>query len=252
MMLPSGTFDYVGVVPDDWRRPSAPWRLRDTSAANPHSGNPHSSDDRLTGLSPFLEIEDAGVTPGAVVSPYTATVRPFVTLSRLTLRADGRERAAVAAFSFCVDQSLLQAMRPGDHLYLTRTLCAGLGLSIVRDERLVAAAGALTHVPLGSPVRVQHPAEALQRAEAELKTLDPTFEFHETPIEVVADVRRVLYRGHHRVGKYALFVEHGFLPGLPGKDECGALADVERCPLVGATCSAQLMEYRDLAAMVRW
>ena len=68
-------------------------------------------------------------------------------LSRLTLRANGKDRATVATFSFCIDRSLLNAFCPGDTLHLVRTGCGGLGLSLIREGRLIVAIGAVNAVP---------------------------------------------------------------------------------------------------------
>jgi hypothetical protein len=67
----------------------------------------------------------------------------------LVLTAPGRDRATVRAASFAVPTELVQRWRPADVLYLSRTPAAGLGLALHRAGALVAAAGAITSVPLG-------------------------------------------------------------------------------------------------------
>jgi hypothetical protein len=204
-------------------------------------------------LQPSFEIVDAGVTPDVRVSPHTGTVRPRVLLSRLILRAGQREGATVAAFSFCVDQALTRSWRPGDMLHVARTGCGGLGLSVVRRGRLVAAIGAVTAVPHGGSVSVRIPWEVIRDAEQVFSRLDPSFEFPEVPIEVhVGSERRVLYRGRPRLASYEVFVEHGFYPGTPGTSECAAISLIGSCPDTAAICSAQLLEYADLSDIVRW
>jgi hypothetical protein len=158
----------------------------------------------------------------------------------------------VAAFSFCVDRALTRSWRGGDVLHVARTACGGLGLSVVRGNRLIAAVGAVTSLPYdGLTIRI--PWDAIREAEGAFSRLDPGFEFPELPIEVqIESERRVLYRGRPRIGGYQVFVEHGFYPGTPGVSECAAIALVGSCPDTAAVCSAQLMEHAELSELVRW
>src|SRR6185295_16780009 len=221
---PSATCRYCAVVLDDARHFSDEWRLSDESGVGPVTGD-SLLDHRLVGLHPTLEISDAGLTPDTRVSPHTGTVRPKVMLSRLTLRADGKNRATVATFSFCVDQALTSCLRTGDVVHIAVTSCGGLGLSIVRAGRLLAAVGAVTAVPHGELVEVRIPLEVIRDAERVFQALDPEFEFTELPIEVhVHSERRILWAGRPRIGDYEVFVEHGFYRGLPGTDECVAVS----------------------------
>jgi hypothetical protein len=254
MSIPrSGTFNYAGIVPDGHVQSSGRWQMRDASGAESSSRVDSLVRDRLVGLQPSLEIADAGVIPDVRVSPYTGNVRPKVLLSRLTLRAGSRDRATVTAFSFCVDQAFTRSWRGGDVLHVARTGCGGIGVSVVRGDRLIAAIGAVTAVPHGGLVSVRIPTEVIREAESVFSRMDPRFEFPELPIEVqVESERRVLYRGRPRIGSYEVFVEHGFYPGTPGTSECVALSLVGSCPETAAVCSAQLLEYSDLFELVRW
>src|SRR5262245_23578227 len=239
---PSGTFNYTGVVPDD-PHSSRSWRLRDESGAASSARGGSLSDNRLVGLSPSLEIVAAGLTPDVRVSPYTGNVRPKVMLSRLILRAESKDRATVAAFAFCVDEALPKSFCCGDVLHLARTSSGGLGLSLIRGGRLIAAVGAVTEVPHGESVKVRFPGEVIRDAQRVFTAVDPQFEFRELPIELCVDSeRRILYRGRPRIGDYEVFVEHGFYRGLPGTDECVALSRVSDFPSTPAICSAQLLE----------
>jgi hypothetical protein len=169
------------------------------------------------------------------------------------LRAEGNAHACIASFSFCVDQELTNILRPGDALFMSRTGCGGIGLSIVRSGTLVAAVGALSAVPHGQHVTVRIPYDLVRKAEETFTTLDPFFEFPELPLDVQAgEHRRLIYRGRRRVGDYAVFVEHGSFRGEPGTDECASISLIGSCPDVAAIASAQLLEYPDLSEMVRW
>jgi len=140
------------------------------------------------------------MTPDLRVSPYTGYSRPKVLLSRLTLRASSGDRANVAGFSFCVDQAFTRSWRAGDVLHVARTGCAGLGVSVLRGSRLIAAIGAVTAVPHGALVNVRFPRDAIREAEGVFRGLDAGFRFAELPIEVqIESERRVLYRGRPRI-----------------------------------------------------
>jgi hypothetical protein len=246
-----GRFEYVGVVPGP--ETTGPWQLHDLSTA-PSSPLPGPvSDVRLVGLHPVLEMADAGVTPGVARSPLTGTVRPKVLLSRWTLRADRKDSAGVAAFSFCIDSMLLHAFRPGDTLHLARTGRGGLGMSLIRDGRLVFAIGAVDAVPHGNTVSIGHPDEAINEALDVFRRIDPEFTFRESPLELrIGSARRILYRGRPRIGDYNVFIEHGTHWGMPGADPCAAIALTPGCPEVGAIASALLLEYSELSTMERW
>jgi hypothetical protein len=249
----AGTFDYTGVIPGDGQPSAGRWPLRDRSDESPSAGRDPLTQDRLVGLRPSLEIVDAGVTPEVRVSPYTGIVRPKVSLSRLILRADDTIRATVAGFSFCVDRALTRSWRAGDVLHVSRTSCGGLGLSVVRGDRLLVAIGAVTSVPQGGLVDIRTPWDVVREAEAVFRRLDPRFVFHELPLAVrVGSETCVMYRGRPRMSGYEEFIEHGFYTGTPGTSECAALALIGGCPDTAAISSAQLLEYPDLSDLLRW
>ena len=250
-IAPCGTFSYVGIVPGP--ETPGPWPMHDHSAAPASPLRGPVSDDRLVGLEPLLEISDAGITPEITRSPFTGTVRPRVSLSRLTLRANGQDRATAAAFSFCIDRILLNAFRPGDSLHMARTARGGLGLSLIRDGRLVVAIGAVDAVPHGSTVSARYPAEAINEAHHIFRKIDPEFRFREFPLELrIGSDRRVLYSGRPRIGDYNVFLEHGSYGGLPGADACAAISLTPGCPETAAIASALLLECADLSAIERW
>jgi hypothetical protein len=253
MAIPrAGTFEYVGVVPDRQGQYSGEWELRDESGAEASTGADRLCHDRLVGLRPSLQITDLGMTPDVRASPFTGHSRPKVLLSRLTLRAATNERASVAAFSFCVDQALTRSWRVGDVLHVARTSGGGLGLSVVRGNRVIAAIGAVTAVPNGE-LTIRFPSEAIREAARVFSRLDPRFKFRELPIEIRLGAETlVLYSGRPRIGEYEVFVEHGCYPGFPWVSECAAVSLVGSCPDTAAIASAQLLEYSDLSEMVRW
>jgi hypothetical protein len=247
---PWGTFEYVAIVPESgWDQ--APWRVQLRTPIE-LTGDDR-MDHRLVGHSPTLEISDAGITPSARISPLTGQVSPKVLRSRLTLTASTRNYAQVASAAFHVDRALMMALSPHDMLCLARTACGGLALSIIRNGQLVAAAGAVSAVPLGEFVHVRTPIDTIRAAEEVFRTQDPEFAFGELPVEVrVGEQTRLLYVGRPRLNSYEVFVGHGFYRGLPGTDECVALAMIGACPGVVAIASAQLLDFPDALEMVRW
>ncbi len=233
---PSGRFRYVVVVPDGAPDSSRDWPVTSFDAREP-VGN-HNADERLVGLTPTLRITNAGLTP----NPSPA--RPRVLRSRLTLTARTSHLAAVAGASFCVDKAIVGTLQPGDHLHMVRTGCGGLGVSVVRDDRLVAAAGAVTHLPLGNDVHARIPYDLVDEASAVFAKRDPGFHLPEYPVEFQVGEQvhiRPSSGAYGTMMPYRLVFFHGYREGIPGQDECAAIWHPDRCPDVAASATAQLL-----------
>jgi hypothetical protein len=228
MIHPSGTFEYVAVVPT--HAEGEPFRsdCRSRAAAG---------ERRLVGANPKVLFEPAGLTPDAGPN------RPFVMRTRVTLRARLLERTHVPSFSFHVDQSLIDRLDAGDLLHLARTGTGGLGMSAIRGNELVYAVGAVTSVPLGDVIRIGTPHEIIAQAEALFKRRDADFYFRELPVEVRAGgTTLILFTGRRQVGDYKVFVSHGHLVGIPpGVDACVAVTRTGWCPEEAAIASAMLL-----------
>lgn len=185
---------------------------------------------RLVGYAPVLEAAE-----------YQR--EPWQLYARITLSASERRHATVGWATFSVERGLVRVLRRGDQLHISRTSCAGIGLSIIRDGYLVAAAGAITDVPLGADVSARHPGDLVARAEAIFRTRDAEYDMSEHPIELtIAGVTRILHGGRPTMGPYEVFVRHGFLPGVPGTDESVSIERRRVCPDTAAHTSAQLLE----------
>lgn len=251
MAIPrAGTFDYVAVVPESGRD-QALWDVQ-IRVPIELTGDDH-TDARLVGRAPTLEISDAGMTPDVRVSAITGIVGPRVLRSRLTLRATTRQYATIAECSFHVDRVLTSRLLPSDQLFMARTGCGGLALSIVRGGQLVAAAGALSAVPLGENVRVSIPFEAGQAAERAFQEHDPTFELHEWPVEIrVGEHKLIRYSARPRLDMYDVYLAHGFFLDTPGTSECLAISLRGAIPDTAAIASAQLMDFPTALEMVLW
>jgi len=250
VIAPCGTFEYVVAVPASGMAECSSWvvRVRDPVA---HTGD-ELVDARLVGLSPRLEIIDAGLTPEGPTYSTTRSVRPKVLRSRLTLSASKKKLASVSAVSFHVDKSLTLAWRPGDLVYLSRTNCGGLGISVIREGILVAAVGAVTAVPLGSGVQARVPWDLAQEAEDVFRRRDSQFELPEIPLELrVGSQLWLSYGGGKRMEDYEAFVEHGFDQDEDGRNECAAISRIGACSCTGANASALLLD-TDRLETVPW
>ena len=232
-IAPSGTFRYRVVVPGTSDRDS--WEVQaeslDTRTTN---GRPL---ERLVGLSPLLSISDAGI----IDNPGPG--RPRVARSRVTLTASAQEGALLPRIAFYVDRTLVRAMRPADVLTMVRTARGGLGLSVVREGDLVAAAGAITAVPLGTHVRARIPHDDINEAKAVFRRRDQEFEFSEFPVEITTGGQvRTIFRGRPRLPPFRAFVVRSARYGIPGTDECVALWQPARCRDVAAIATAQFLD----------
>jgi len=180
-----------------------------------------------------------GHAPVLIAEEYER--QPWQLYARITLVASD-SRALASFVSFSVDRPLLRALREGDLLNLTRTGCGGLGLSILRDNYLVAAAGAITRVPLGADVSARSPHDLTQQAEAIFQTRDPKYRLHDYPVELtIQGETRILHIGRPQIGPYEVFMRHGFLRGLPGTNECVSIERRGVCPDTCAHTTAQLL-----------
>jgi hypothetical protein len=213
-----GTFDYV------FKISSTPLGRTQGSVREPVPRDQR----RLVGHAPILVSGD-----------YQR--EPWQLYARITLAASDR-RALASVVSFSVDRALLKALRTGDVLHLNRTGCGGMGLSILRDNHLVAAAGAITHVPLGADVSARAPSDLTQQAEAVFQTRDPQYHLQDQPIELtIQGETRILHIGRPQMGPYEVFMRHGFMRGIPGTDESVSIERRGVCPDTAAHTTAQLL-----------
>jgi hypothetical protein len=187
------------------------------------------------------------------MTPDASAERPRVIRSQISLIASDRRRATMARVSFHVDKALISCLRAGDVLHLSRTECAGIGVSVLRQGTLVVAVGAVTAVPLGSGVAATIPTELIERAADVFREGDEEFEFPESPLEIrVGSSRSVLFSGRRTFGDYGVIVVHGFREGDPGDHECAAIYRTTACPETAAHASAMLLDLPDVISMSGW
>lgn len=244
MVLPSrGTFSYVVTIPSTSQDSGSPWPV--SLAEKLELTGDSMQDDRLLGHSPMLMISDGG-TAFSQDKRYGEIVR-----SRFTLTASRKKHATVSSAAFEVDRDITRLFRPGDLLYISRTCCAGLGLSLVRNNELILAVGAVTAVHLGPHLKVLHPFELVREAERVFRKSDSTFGFVQAPLLFITGTEsRIVFNGSRWLGDYKIFVKHGHIEGTPGTDECAAIWTADR-DTRAATCSVELLESGGLE-MHRW
>jgi hypothetical protein len=175
-------------------------------------------DYRLVGMKPLFSVRDAEVDRAK--DPRL----PGVTRSAIVLTASKHDGAQVAAASCQVNKALISCLQHRDEIYLSRTMCAGLGISILRDGELLVAIGAVTTVPLG-----------VKGAE----TLRAIPDCWDRPI---VGARLELTVETHTVGDYIVSIVHGRRNGIPGFDECASICRADACPEVAARTSAMLLD----------
>jgi hypothetical protein len=131
VMPPCGTFDYLATVAS-CRSLQRTWTFGSGPLEQLRPTGDRRLDSRLVGYSPLVELSRG----------------------KLTLRALHRSNAQVLAASFEVHCSLMSVLRCHDRLHLVRANTGDLAVSVVRDDRLVLAFGAVTRLQLGSNASV--------------------------------------------------------------------------------------------------
>lgn len=210
-MPPAGTFEYVSIVPPEAER-TGEWRVQ---LARPVSRRGSElSDSRLVGYEPVLAITscDPAVKPSDKRTP--------IPRSRFTLKASSRKHATVSTASFYVDQRMLSVFQTDDSLFMSRTACAGRGLSLISQGTACLCPG--SYYDCG--IRARTPLDLIREAEQPFKRRDAKFEFQTFPlqVEIGAEIR-IVYGGGRTMGEYEVSVFHGFYRDIPGGDERTAI-----------------------------
>jgi hypothetical protein len=243
---PAATFLYRLVL----RGTEAPWRLIATLAPIVSTGDDE-FDARLVGHSPAVDIWG----------------------DRIALIARHRRLAATAAAFMTIDPHITRHFQGGDVLWLVRTGAAGLGASVVRNERLVLAVGAVTALPLGDNVQIVSVGEEIDPMKASFTSelsIDeifnreapeetgaplPPFDESECRIRITVSGQEYLFDSGDtsKVGPYDVLVERGYIPGFLGTDACVALSIEEAFPIEAAVRWARLLDDKhNSLTMVSW
>jgi hypothetical protein len=168
------------------------------------------------------------------------TPEPWKLYARVTLTASESGAGDAQSISFVIDRGLLTMLRSGDVVHIAAS--PGLGLSIVRDDFLIAAAGAattLSRMPLGRDVAIRFPDPAVVRHEIADGARYRAEDFPTRPVEIsIAGTRTAMWHGRPTIGAYDVFVTRGIHGGEPRLSV--EMATV--CPQTSAHTSAQLMD----------
>ena len=161
-------------------------------------------------------------------------LRPTLVLEKGAVRLwDGDRGSDDQCGLIRVDARLTSSLRGGDVLHVTGTCSCGTGLSVLREDELVVAAGAVSSVPLGNRVTLCTPSDLVEEAEAIFRRRYPDFQFAFPVIEVSIDGVSTLFGiggGDIEGGGYHVRVYHPHLPGIPGTDECLGITRLDWCP----------------------
>ena len=216
---------------------------------------------------PKVRVTDAG-------PPSDPGLRPPWSLrkrSRITLVATAQAQASVAEASFYIDKTLTDCAKAGDQMHLSRDAGCGLGFSLIRGGKLVAAAGALTVVPLGNGVEVHIPRDLISTAESVFQKRDPDFEFIEQPVEIKIEGFRerygqslsrnpqypltdsfISFGGTAIVGDYRAIVRHGSFKIEDGPSESVSICDKQTFTHAAGEFAAMLLDGPKALSMSRW
>lgn len=177
------------------------------------------------------------------------TPAPWKLYAVVELKATGKRGATAAGMSFIIDRRLMTVLRPRDAIHLAAL--PSLGISILRDGLLVAAAGAaatLIRLPLGREVAIRFPGPAgVPIHVAPGKRYRPE-DFPIRPIELsVEGVTTALWQGRPTMGRYDVLIARQVRDGEPRL----SLERSKVCAETSAHTSAQLMD-RDGCRVVEW
>ena len=198
VMPPCGTFRYAGVIPAN---PAAGWYLENQESIDTEDRGPLFV-NRLVGLSPKVKISGGWVT----------------------LTASGRRRSQAASIAFQLGSGFTQWFQSNDILNVVRTATADIGVSLLRAGNLIAAAGAVTQVPLGEAISVHGGSNPDLR--------DHAFGLFSRAVDTWLDISfgsqtlRLRAGPEIIIGDYSVSVLHCFRFGIPGKYESVAISRV--------------------------
>ena len=160
---------------------------------------------------------------------------------RLVLVASGKAHSSVRNVSFRIGNAVSLSARPVDQLYLVRTGAGGIGLSLLRQERLVLAIGAIAAVPLGRDVQTIRHSEGMDHWE-HLAADTSWLEFRVGSEQLIFREREV-----SEIGDYYIYIERGWEYGVPGTDECVSVCVAESAAMqIAAMRSAILLGNAEL------
>ncbi len=176
----------------------------------------------LRTVQPILKARDPREPPTiALLGP---TPQIVVNGDDMAIVAAGRDRASVWKASFAAGDALQRFACDGDALHLERDALGSIGISLLRDGRLVLAFGALGGVPTGSvSVRCGPEIESLD-AEG-WKRFDVQARLDRWVTFAVDGEQCELRQGESAcIGEYDIYLDRCWRPGIPGVSLNAAVA----------------------------
>lgn len=215
-IAPSGTFDYVAEFTHQG--------FSDSDIFLDGTDRSGRNKPRLVGLNPRIRFWN----------------------DRLVIIASGQSQSSARNVSFPIGDAVKLAARPGDRLYLVRTGCGGIGLSLLRLEKLILATGAITRVPLGRDIQVVE-----DDADFDFDLTNPRVD---VPLGLIVqgEACTLHERDVLEHGGYHIYVERSWKDGIPGTDECVSLCLADNSAMkIAAMRSAILLGNGDMK-LVGW
>ena len=164
---------------------------------------------------------------------------------RLVIVAGQRSHSGLRNFSFDIGDAVPLSARAGDQLFLVRTGSGGIALSVLRENRLVLAIGAVTAVPLGSDIDIlKGPRGA---GIFNNPPTDPRLDF-----SVAGETMVMRDRGLTTLADYQIYVERSWEDGIPGIDECVSISRINSHQIDIASLRSAVLLGRRETKMTNW
>lgn len=135
----------------------------------------------------------------------------------------------------------------------------------------MAAAGAITAVPLGNGIEVRIPEDLISAAESVFQKRDQDFEFPELPVEIKIEGLRerygeslshnlpnplsdafISYGGIAIMGDYTVIVRHGRFQIEDGPSESVSICDKQMLTHAAGEFTAMLLDDPEALSISRW
>ena len=216
MIHPSGTFNYVAEFTSE--------SFKESDATVLHGTSINITDEpRLIGHHPMIRFWR----------------------DRLVLVAADKSDSNLRNCSFPIGDAAPLCARAGDRLHLVRTGSGGIGLSLLREERLILAIGAVTAVSLGVDIKVNR--EPKLRGSLLNRVLDTQLNFQVGPEKLIFHER-----GIRTIGDYQIYIEYCWEDGIPGVDECVSIWDANDPALATAAVRSGVLLGNGGLKLTRW
>jgi len=207
MAIPqSGTFEYEADFPEEiFNASDIVLHGKDRSGGNV---------SRLVGHNPMIRFWD----------------------NRLILVANDsdRQNSSVRVFTTHFGDAVGFVAQPGDRLYIARTSCGGIGMSLLHKGKLTLAIGAINSVPLGDHLL----AESSARGEMEFGLHGERLMLRERDAAIIGD--------------YYIYVERCWQDGLPGIDECVSVCLADDMKMKLASMRSAILLVHGEVRYVNW